>query len=95
MIQGLGERLKLQREKLHMSQKEVANAINVSPAVISNYEASERSPSIEKLLALASLYRCSTDYLLGIEKPNKTIDASMLSDKQLNALQEFINDIKK
>ncbi len=94
MVHGLGDRLKEQRERLRMTQKEVSDAIGVSPAIVSNYEASERSPSIEKLLALASLYRCSADYLLGLEKPNRVLDVSMLSAKQIDALQRFIDDMK-
>ncbi|MCR5796730.1 MAG: helix-turn-helix domain-containing protein [Eubacterium sp.] len=94
MVHGLGDRLKEQRERLRMTQKEVSDAIGVSPAIVSNYEASERSPSIEKLLALASLYRCSADYLLGLEKPSKVLDVSMLSAKQVEALQRFVDEMK-
>lgn len=79
------------RTILKLSQKEVANSLNVSPAVISNYEKGERTPSVEMLMALARLYHCSTDYLLGFEKDNpKSIDVSMLSDKQTALLQNFI-----
>lgn len=38
MVNGLGERLQKSRTVLKLSQKEVANSLNVSPAVISNYE---------------------------------------------------------
>ena len=68
MINGLGERLQKQRQILKLSQKEVAVAIGVSSSVISNYESSERVPSVENLMSLANLYKCSVDYLLGIEK---------------------------
>lgn len=68
MINRLGERLQEQRNKLHMSQREVAKVNGVSPSIVSNYESSERTPSTEKLIALSNLYRCSADYLLGIEK---------------------------
>lgn len=94
MVNGLGERLQKSRTILKLSQKEVANSLNVSPAVISNYEKGERTPSVEMLMALARLYHCSTDYLLGFEKDNpKSIDASMLSDKQTALLQNFIDSL--
>ncbi len=94
MINGLGERLQKSRTILKLSQKEVANSLNVSPAVISNYEKGERTPSVEMLMALARLYHCSTDYLLGFEKDNpKSIDVSMLSDKQTALLQNFIDSL--
>ena len=94
MVNGLGERLQKSRTILKLSQKEVANSLNVSPAVISNYEKGERTPSVEMLMALARLYHCSTDYLLGFEKDNpKSIDVSMLSDQQTALLQNFIDSL--
>lgn len=96
MIKGLAERLKEQRLKVNMSQKEVANVLSVSPSIISNYERAERSPSIENLVTLAALYHCTTDYLLGIECKNKqSVDVSMLNDKQVELLQSFLLEINK
>ena len=95
MIMGLAERLQKQRMNMKLSQKEVAVAIGVSPSVISNYEVGARVPSLESLIALAGLYRCSTDYLLGLEKSeNVSIDASMLNDEQKRLLQYFLFFLK-
>lgn len=92
MVNGLGERLQEQRLNMRISQKEAANAIGVSPSIISNYESSERTPSVENLMALAGLYRCSVDYLLGISNSSRTsIDVSMLTEQQLLLLQNFLD----
>ena len=78
MINGLGERLQEQRTTHKLSQREVALALNVSPTVI----------------ALARFYHCSTDYLVGFEKPNaNTINVSMLTDKQKNLLKLFLEEL--
>lgn len=96
MINGLGERLQKQRLLMNISQKEAAISIGVSPSIISNYESSERTPSVENLMALANLYHCSTDYLLGLEKDSFVeLDTSMLNDCQLQLLQKFLYEIKK
>lgn len=95
MVNGLAERLKEQRHKRNLSQKEVASVLHVSPSIISNYERAERSPSIENLVTLATLYHCSADYLLGIENKNKqNIDVSMLNDRQIELLQNFLLELK-
>lgn len=95
MISGLAERLQKQRMNMKLSQKEVAVAIGVSPSVISNYEVGARVPSLESLIALAGLYHCTTDYLLGLEKSeNVSIDASMLNDEQKRLLQYFLYGLK-
>ena len=94
MVQGLGERLTEQRLLRKLSQKDVAAAVGVSVSVISNYEHGERTPSVETLMSLAGLYRCSVDYLLGIEKSRGVgIDTSMLSEKQVVLLQEFLSSL--
>lgn len=97
MVYGLGTRLYEQRMLKKLSQKEVANIINVSPSVVSNYEKGERTPSLEILVALARLYQCSTDYLLGFEKMehDKILDVSMLDNEQLGLLQQFLYRLRK
>ncbi len=96
MVQGLGERLQQKRSSIKLSQKEVANAVGVNPSVISNYENGERTPSVEVLMSLASLFHCSVDYLLGIEKTSRAIiDVSMLNDEQIARLQYFLSSINK
>ena len=96
MVQGFGERLQQKRSSIKLSQKEVANAVGVNPSVISNYEIGERTPSVEVLMALASLYHCSVDYLLGIEKTSRaSIDVSMLDDEQISRLQYFLSSINQ
>lgn len=96
MVQGLGERLQQKRSSMKLSQKEVANAVGVNPSVISNYENGERTPSVEVLMSLASLYHCSVDYLLGIEKSSHaSIDVSMLDDEQIARLQYFLSSINQ
>ena len=96
MVHGLGERLQLKRTGLKISQKEAAGAVGVSASIISNYESGERTPSVEVLMALANLYHCSTDYLLGLEKASDAgIDASMLDDEQRARLQYFLSSINK
>ena len=91
MDYGLGQRLHKQRQLLNLSQKDVASAIGVSASVISNYESSERVPSVENIMALANLYRCSVDYLLGIKNDTGIkIDLTMLNDSQIQLLQNFL-----
>ena len=92
MVNGLPERLRSLRIQNHLSQKEVSKILRISPAIISSYESGERTPSLEKLLALSNLYKCSTDYLLGRKPIEGTpcIDASTLTPTQAHALQAFI-----
>lgn len=96
MIRGLSERLQTLRKNKGLSQKEVSDALGISASVISNYESSERTPSLENLIALAGFYRCSTDYLLGMEKSSgeNTLDVSMLTQEQIQLLRAFLTSLE-
>lgn len=97
MIKGLPEKLKELRARQKLSQKEVAAQLGVSASLISSYETGERTPSAEMLLALAYLYHCSTDYLLGRKDMAKAgrIDAEGLTEKQVLALRQLIDTMRE
>lgn len=58
-------RIAEERKKLGLSQEDLANKLKVSQKSISKYECGTRRPSYETLLAMASLFNVSADYLLG------------------------------
>lgn len=96
MIRGLPEKLKQLRSEKGLSQRAVAKQLGVSPSIISGYETGERTPSAEALLALAQLYRCSIDYLLGREtaKPKATLNVEGLSHKQLQIVLDLVQEFQ-
>lgn len=79
----LSERLANARREKNLTQREVAEKLNVSFQAVSLWERGETSPDIDKLAELASLYHVTTDWLLmGIEKENVFIDfQDSLSDR--------------
>ena len=96
MINGLSERLKDLRNKKRLSQKAVSERLGISQSVVAGYESGYRTPSIEVLLALSHLYKCSTDYLLGKEKGvcPVQIDTEGLTEEQVDAIIILIDSIK-
>jgi transcriptional regulator with XRE-family HTH domain len=97
MISDLSQRLKALRKAHNLTQREVGQRIGASPNIISSYENAERSPSFEKLVKLAYLYNCSTDYLLGksSEIPHHFLDVQGLTDEQIRLLTALINTMKR
>lgn len=97
MVKGLPEKIREQRSKLGYSQRELARQLDVSPSVVSGYETGERTPSVEVLLSLAGLFRCSTDYLLGKEggKAATVLDAEGLSQQQVQLVIALLNELRQ
>jgi HTH-type transcriptional regulator, competence development regulator len=60
-----GKRLRFLRKKRNMTQKDLADAFNLSESTIGMYERDEREPSFEFVRQLADFFNVTTDYLLG------------------------------
>lgn len=89
----LNENIKKLRLAQNMSQVELARRLNVSKQSVSNWENDNIQPSIEMLIKIANCFSVSTDYILGL-CPEKTIDATGLTDTQITHIRQIINDIK-
>lgn len=64
-VEELGERIKLYRTKLNLTQNDLANAIQVSSQAVSKWERGENAPDIAVIPKLASLFDVSIDSLFG------------------------------
>lgn len=93
------ERIKEQRNKMRLTQKQLAEKVSVSPQVISNWERGYTEPSGEDIARLSEVLNCSSDYLLGktdipdrIEKSNIKISKD---EKDIaKRLQKFREEIE-
>ena len=54
------------REDNDLTQQQVADYLNIRQNTYSQYETGNRQLPVEILIALADLYKTSTDYLLGV-----------------------------
>ena len=59
------ERLVQLRKEKNISQKQLANELNLSEVGIQNYEGERRKPAYDVLIALADYLDVSLDYLVG------------------------------
>lgn len=68
------QRIRDLREDHDLKQRELAEVLNCSQRVYSNYELGQRDIPTDVLIRLAAFYHVSVDYLLGLTnnpKPNK------------------------
>lgn len=86
----LEEKLSELLTEIDSSSAEVARAIGVSPASISQYRKGETQPSLEKLVALARALDVSLDYLvLGESDEAQEIDVDPIAEHMEESLQEM------
>ncbi|MBX6333744.1 helix-turn-helix domain-containing protein [Candidatus Saccharibacteria bacterium] len=91
----LGNRLRALREKRKLTQKELAEKLNIPNQNISNYERDFRQPDYETLQTLADFFDVTTDYLLGRSSnlPQLTKkDEKDIAKKMESILEEMDSD---
>lgn len=66
---GFADKLKNLRKENNLTQKDVAERLNVSRSTIAGYETKQRQPSYEKLLVLSNIFHVTIDYLLDGNPP--------------------------
>ncbi|MBR1763503.1 MAG: helix-turn-helix transcriptional regulator [Eubacterium sp.] len=60
------QRIRDLREDADLTQKQMAEILNCSQQVYSNYELGQRDIPTSVLIALAKYHRTTTDYILGL-----------------------------
>lgn len=64
----IGESIKRLREKANMTQKELADALEIKQCAVSHWEQGIRLPSLANVISIAKLFNTTTDEVLGIRK---------------------------
>ena len=82
------QRLKELRTKAKMTQKRLANKLNVTETTVSKYECEQAYPSFEVMRSISMIFNVSLDYLYGVEKPSD-VSAFGLSDEQREIMSKL------
>ncbi|MBE7097399.1 helix-turn-helix domain-containing protein [Bacillus cereus] len=75
------------RKQKGITQKELAQSLQLSESTIGMYERSERQPDYNTLIRIADYFKVSTDFLLGR-------DFEAEGTKNDSELDQWLNDIK-
>lgn len=91
----LGKILRDLREKHNYTQRELAKALNITPACLSKYETGRSTPSPDMLIKIADTFNVSVDYLLG--RNSLQFDYNILNEKRYknNTVFDAVNSIVK
>ncbi|HIS67962.1 MAG TPA: helix-turn-helix transcriptional regulator [Candidatus Gallacutalibacter stercoravium] len=73
----IGNRLREQRKKAHLTQAQLGAQLHLSKNSISNYERNQDEPPDDTKIKLAKILGVSVDYLTGAsDNPSPYVDAS-------------------
>ena len=78
MSKELGKRIRAARERLHMSQAALAEAIDAgNQSTVAGWERGRTEPDGETLARLAVILKVSTDHLLGVQSDVLSLPADV------------------
>ena len=90
-MKELGERLRILRESVKLSQVKMADLLGVKQSSINRYEQGQSAPSLETLVKYADYFDVSMDYIFGrTDKPQGKLynyQPKILEDERM---QEFV-----
>lgn len=87
-------KLKELRKSRNLTQIEMATMLNVTQAAYSKWEAGQREPNFEILIALSAFFNVSIDYLLDNETGVKNTPLSKDIQEIVTAMENSDSDIR-
>ncbi len=88
----MSNRISELRQKNKLTQKELADKLNINYSVLSRIETGERSIRDDELLTIADFFNVTTDYLLGRSSNPKLSRKNELDiHRDLEAMKENFN----
>ena len=89
-----GDKIKVLRQEKGLTQKQLAEKLELTKSTISAYEQSVKYPSVEVLIKLCSLFNVSSDYLLGLSD-SMELKMSALTDDQTQLIMRLIAELEQ
>lgn len=85
------------RIQKHLTQKELAEELNISSGTIGMWETHKRLPSLYMLTKISKYFNVTTDYLLSMESNNNSSQFHLTAteEKLINTYRQLSDDEKQ
>lgn len=90
----VSDRIRLLRERRGLTQSELAKQLGITRSSVNAWEQGISVPSTQYIVELATIFKISTDYLLGVES-TASISVSGLTDEDIELAHSLIERLRK
>ena len=89
----VADRIKALRESKNYTQAELAKQLGITRSSVNAWEMGISVPSTQYIVELASIFKVSTDYLLGVHD-TVSINVSGLTEKDIELIHSIISHLR-
>lgn len=89
----IGDRIKEIRLKNQLTQKQLGERLGVTRSAVNAWETGISTPNTCYIVAIAKMYKVSTDYLLSISN-SEQINIDNLTDEQKKTIYSMLSHFK-
>lgn len=89
----VADRIKYLRESKNYTQTELAKQLGITRSSVNAWEMGISVPSTQYIVELASIFKVSTDYLLGVNETT-TINVSGLTDADIELVNSIVSHLR-
>ena len=89
----VAERIKKLREQNNMTQAQLSKRLGITRSSVNAWEMGISVPSTQYIVGLASIFRVSTDYLLGVNGTS-TINVTGLTDEDIALVNSVVQHLR-
>lgn len=90
----ISDRIKMLREQYNYSQSDLAEKLHIARTSVLAWENQTSVPAMKHIIALAKLFRVSTDYLLEVEN-KRMLSLDGLNEEEINIICGLLNYFDK
>ena len=88
------ERIKMLREQYNYSQADLANKLGIARTSVLAWENQTSVPAMKHIIAMAKMFRISTDYLLEVDN-KRTLSLDGLTEEEIAIICNILNYFDK
>lgn len=93
-MEGFGKRLIQAREEMDLTQKKLAELLDITPTRLNYWEKDKREPDLFMFTKIINILNSDANELLGLKK-NDIFKVSELNDIGIKKVQDYIKDLSE
>lgn len=94
MIVQIADKIRYLRDKLNMTQTDLANHLGISRSAVNSWEMGLSSPSLVNIIEMTRIFNVSADYLL-FNDEHCYVDISDLTTEEKEVILKMIACLRK